>query len=966
MEFTAENLEKAVCLFYRSEAGQQAEAHKWLTNAQNSPQAWSFVWDLLHPQRGSEVQFFAATTLHTKILKYWNEVPQDHYEVLKKRILESIVSFAMGPKIVLNRLCIALSAYIIHTVPQHWPKAFEELVSSFQPQYLPNVEPERVIWILLEILTVIPEEFSSMTLATSQRYRVKNVLQEVSKDILKVVEMCLVPIPNANFDMSNLTTYLHSARCASAWIQLGGVNIDECTRIMNLLVDLTCFVYWNRIDPEGMSSEEMELTEVTLEALTAVIQHPHTSKYKSYILKHSANILEKFNKILETETGNPEPNKDILTSIYLLLVSLADSHCKLFVETLRSSNAVEYKISDDLFKCILQCSDLPGTYPVDETSSTVTFSFWYTLQDDILSMDSEECTMSLVIVKPYYRQLVGMLLRKSMLPNDEESKTWTLDDKEMFRCYRQDIADTFMYCYNVLNLEMLDILIVQLENALQKCNDSPSHWNWVDSCLHAFCAIAECIEMENLYLPKLMVVLKDIPYANLRTKVLSSALECVGAYSEWMTDHPDVITNVIPLVISGLSNPEVTPSATMALKDLTHNCQKHLEPYTDHILASCQSCLQSGNFKLAECIRLMSSVGKVMSILPVANVMQYLNVIVAPSFEEIQYVLGQPPGPGVATRLITRLKMLSSLYGSLYLTLFTYEDVQPLLVVVQNTMHLYTMIGSKYHANKEVIEVLCNMLKHTLTTLLDDSRPLVSDYMNLLLSVNRETPQPSVLQLSKTLMILFGKEEQHVQNMRQLMTELTNTSLQVFANLSSTNQLSEKSDLIESFFSMLAQVYKKVPDLINNSPSIEVSSVFECAIFCLSMPETQTVKIVATFLCSFISHSRDNAHAAVVQNYGESLLMKVLLSLGGSGPRSAIDVFSDVMFALNKKYCDNLARWLNGLLQQEGFPTTKITSQQKAYFIKMILKEKSNKRKFGEAVMEFALTCRGIIKLEGP
>lgn len=51
-----------------------------------------------------------------------------------------------------------LSAYIIHTVPTYWPKAFEELVSSFQPQHLPNVEPERIVWILLEILTVIPEE----------------------------------------------------------------------------------------------------------------------------------------------------------------------------------------------------------------------------------------------------------------------------------------------------------------------------------------------------------------------------------------------------------------------------------------------------------------------------------------------------------------------------------------------------------------------------------------------------------------------------------------------------------------------------------------------------------------------------------------------------------------------------------------------------------------------------------------
>lgn len=51
MEFTAENLEKAVTLFYRSEALQQAEAHQWLTEAQNSPQAWGFVWELLNPLR---------------------------------------------------------------------------------------------------------------------------------------------------------------------------------------------------------------------------------------------------------------------------------------------------------------------------------------------------------------------------------------------------------------------------------------------------------------------------------------------------------------------------------------------------------------------------------------------------------------------------------------------------------------------------------------------------------------------------------------------------------------------------------------------------------------------------------------------------------------------------------------------------------------------------------------------------
>lgn len=47
MEYSAENLEKVVTMFYRTEAHQQAEAHQWLSEAQNSPAAWQFVWELL-------------------------------------------------------------------------------------------------------------------------------------------------------------------------------------------------------------------------------------------------------------------------------------------------------------------------------------------------------------------------------------------------------------------------------------------------------------------------------------------------------------------------------------------------------------------------------------------------------------------------------------------------------------------------------------------------------------------------------------------------------------------------------------------------------------------------------------------------------------------------------------------------------------------------------------------------------
>lgn len=155
--------------------------------------------------------------------------------------------------------------------------------------------------------------------------------------------------------------------------------------------------------------------------------------------------------------------------------------------------------------------------------------FFY--QDDALALETVECAQVLLKLKPYYRELVCIMLRKSMFPNANK-QNWSSDDRETFRCYRQDIADTFMYSYNILNLELLDILSTQLNDALQKCNGNGTVngncWNEIETCLHAFGAIAESIEWDNLYLPKLMGVLKEIPYRHLHIKVFTSALETVG------------------------------------------------------------------------------------------------------------------------------------------------------------------------------------------------------------------------------------------------------------------------------------------------------------------------------------------------------------------------------------------------------------------------------------------------------
>lgn len=106
-------IEEAVLSFYRSGTQQQEDTHQWLQKIQESPQAWSFCWQLMQLDRPSEVQFFGAITLHSKLTKHWAEVPKEAHGEFKQKLLESIVMFGNGPKIVLSQLCISVSAFVI-------------------------------------------------------------------------------------------------------------------------------------------------------------------------------------------------------------------------------------------------------------------------------------------------------------------------------------------------------------------------------------------------------------------------------------------------------------------------------------------------------------------------------------------------------------------------------------------------------------------------------------------------------------------------------------------------------------------------------------------------------------------------------------------------------------------------------------------------------------------------------------
>lgn len=212
--------------------------------------------------------------------------------------------------------------------------------------------------------------------------------------------------------------------------------------------------------------------------------------------------------------------------------------------------------------------------------------------------------------------------------------------------------------------------------------------------------------------------------------------------------------------------------------------------------------------------------------MPPATVMEYLNVMLAPSFEELHRLSNAEPSPSVATDLATRLKLLTALVCSLHIDTKPPEVVQqPVLVIMQNTMAIYKKIAEKYCHNHEVIEVLSPLLKYTISTLEEDSKPIINDLLQIVVSVYREAPQASVLQVATTVLIMFGKEEKFCTINQQLLREIISVTLEMCTKMN--DNLAEKSDVLEAFFTMLAQISKKVPHLVVGV-GVDTAALFQC------------------------------------------------------------------------------------------------------------------------------------------
>ncbi|XP_015108819.1 importin-13 [Diachasma alloeum] len=910
-------VEDAVRRFYSAGAN---DAHLWLLQFQASHEAWTHVWPLLEPSRPWEVQFFAATTLHAKISKQWNEVPVSDYNDLRNRIL-SLMKNSTTSKLVLARLCQALAAFLASSDGLEGKNENEGMIDDLIQMFPYNSQD--TLDLLLRVLIALPREFERR--CGLKRPKLRDTLIASWCKTSWLLQQVFSTYERTLSQSSDDSIYLLSIECALAWLKLGQLPVDSLVELYPHFVAAASHYVPTTED----AIEDARGWELVQEWLIIAISHSELPKRPQLLWEWARGLVT----VAEQKGG---------IQFSELLTSLGDTHSRFVLLSLTEDDDDGHRwTSETLIKMLLECSELPGRYPIEERKSCIPFGFWYSLQDTVTTLDPPIEDRARNALKPIYARLVQALLRKATLPSCPD-EAGDADERELLRCYRQDAADTLTYCYNILGHELL----ILLGRRLTRPDIDNQKWTDVESTLHAFQALCDSVgTQETEYVPALIdLVLLHIPYQNYPREVLASACSTIGAYAEWIGENPDPwLERSLQLVTLGLTQGSVASTpASMALKDISREGGPHLAPLAPSILETISRTLPVVPPGGGEGLRLMYAAGKLLNSLSTTEEqLKYLDATLGLCVVRLQEFLRHPLNTGriaVANQLKMITMFLSTLEGAIG------KSVLDGLVPIFNQI-----VGhAEWGQDDLILEAMHTCAQKSLQCLLhpeSEARPLLP----ILVNSYKVRPHPAALGLLRQMVLLCGGDVKN--GIGTIFGEISGHSLRGFkACEAAGGNLSELSDLLESYLGLLAQVCKKTPMLMLQVPE-QVPDMLRCGISGLGLPENGVIKAAGTFLSHAVNSRHLNSFVSMV---GQELVCMILHCVGGRIPKTNLESHARVLLTLNSSFGELTGQWLRLAVEDS---TALTTPGQKEDFTRNVLRERNNKRLF-ETLQKFSLQCQ--------
>ncbi|CAF4615664.1 unnamed protein product, partial [Rotaria sp. Silwood2] len=429
--YSAEDIERIIDNFYsptcQLSIEQRQQLNTILENLQYSTLAWDFSWKLLDINKSTSVQFFGAVALCNKISKNLSELDNNQIQQLFQQLIQRLIFYiSIHAKQIITKLTVALDHLILHMIPDKWTNGITAIINLFtqsQNEFLIQ-HPEKAHLIVLNILTILPEEFSRINVSKSQRSLIRLELEKEFPNVLNYLQFII-----STYNQIEILSKIFS--CLSKWLEFG---------ISILKIEILFEYLFNSLNNEYLFDDACD-------CLSVLFTSPDALKYPS-TFSHLLPYVIQFETILDQclTIGNKEKAEYITK----LITQFGENLVQLIVQMSMTTNSQSQIVSHNFCRLVMKCTEIKGQYPIEETCSILTFNFWNALEEEINSINEKtNQEILLEVFHPYFEHLIEVLISKGKLPDNEN--IFTYEDKESFRCYRADIIDTMICMYNILN-----------------------------------------------------------------------------------------------------------------------------------------------------------------------------------------------------------------------------------------------------------------------------------------------------------------------------------------------------------------------------------------------------------------------------------------------------------------------------------------------------------------------------------
>lgn len=231
-------------------------------------------------------------------MKYWHEVPKENRDELKQKLFQTIILFGNGPKIVLNRLCIAVSGFCNRSTTHTFIRCNNKFIFSVERFYCSydyrisydhwrhcdhiskstnakcitrhttmdtdgstwwhtrrgeyyNFNPKNKILTIVAIIiyVLLNDNFvcfvqSQVMFASVQRAAVRNEVCKRTPFVINIVEQFILSKLDQTWSDNDMSTLLRAVKCAESWLKYVKKSRIECMSCLFLFFQFSSFFFF--------------------------------------------------------------------------------------------------------------------------------------------------------------------------------------------------------------------------------------------------------------------------------------------------------------------------------------------------------------------------------------------------------------------------------------------------------------------------------------------------------------------------------------------------------------------------------------------------------------------------------------------------------------------------------------------------------------------------------------------------